>query len=138
MHAMCEVKRCVLLAANPETHSCPFEALHSHSSFDPLAASWSALRSLFLFLAPRMKLSIDNFQPVQSHVRIDLAGGDIGMAQDRLDGAQVCSIFHHMRGAAMAQHMRAGMAAGSGSVFYYFPHALPCQPSASTAHKKHC
>src|SRR5215469_6436953 len=45
-------------------------------------ASWLHRRADSL--SSRMKLSIDRLQPVQRHMGINLAGGNIGMAQDRL------------------------------------------------------
>ena len=37
---------------------------------------------------------------------VDFGGGDIGMAQQGLHGAQIRAAFHQMGGEGMAQHMR--------------------------------
>jgi len=58
-----------------------------------------------------MVFLVHAFQPVERQVRIYLRGRNIGMAKDRLHRAQVRAIFDHVRGTAMTQHVRAGVAA---------------------------
>src|SRR5580692_8119798 len=52
-----------------------------------------------------MGLMHDPFQMVAGDMGIDFGGGDVGMAQERLDAAQVRAAFHQMGGEGMAQHM---------------------------------
>src|ERR1700730_2128138 len=56
------------------------------------------------------------------------------MAQDRLHCAQICAIFHHVRGTTVPQHVRTDItscARGSGA--NHLPDALPAQlPCASS------
>ena len=49
-----------------------------------------------------MVLLIHSLQAVQRQVCVDLSGRDIGVAEDGLHGAQVGSVFYHVRGAGMA------------------------------------
>ena len=44
-------------------------------------------------------------------MRIHLRGRNVGMAENGLHGAQVGPVFDHVRGAAVAQHVWAGMTA---------------------------
>ena len=53
-----------------------------------------------------MMFLIDSSQSVERHVRIDLRGRNIGVAQDRLHRTQVRTVFHHVRGTGVAQHVR--------------------------------
>ena len=78
-----------------------------------------------MFARPRMMALKFAPQMVQSHVRINLRSRDIGVAENRLHGAQIRSVFHHVSGATMAQHVRAGMAAGSArSALHHLPDTL--------------
>jgi hypothetical protein len=47
-------------------------------------------------------------------VGIDLRGGDIRVSEDGLHGTQIGAVFHHVSGAAMPQHVRAGDAPRAG------------------------
>jgi hypothetical protein len=57
-----------------------------------------------------MKVAIDRLQSIQRYMRINLARRNIGMAQDRLHCPKISAVFYHVGGAAMAQHVRTGMA----------------------------
>src|SRR5215472_1053096 len=84
-----------------------------------------------------MELAIDALDTVQRYVRIDLAGGNIGMAEDCLDSSQVGAVLHHVRGAAVAEHVWAGVTRRSGSRAYHLPDALPRQAAAAPPHEQH-
>ena len=58
-----------------------------------------------------MMSTINFLQVLEGYVSVNLGGCDIGMAQQSLYRAQVGSVFDHMSGATMAQHMRARMTA---------------------------
>src|SRR5690242_8414169 len=55
-----------------------------------------------------MMFPVDSFEAAQSKVRIDLRGGDVRVAEEGLDGAEIGSAFDHVGGAAVAEHVRAG------------------------------
>ena len=59
----------------------------------------------------RVMQTMHCFETAQREMRVDLRGGDVGVTQQSLHTAQVGAMFHHVRGAAMAQHVRAGMPA---------------------------
>ena len=59
-----------------------------------------------------MMFLIDILQPIQGQVGVDLGRRNICVAENRLHGAQVSAVFHHVRGAAVAKHVRAGIATG--------------------------
>src|ERR1043166_9671192 len=67
------------------------------------------------FLRSRMMLCIYILQPVESDVRVDLRGRDVGVSENGLDGAEIGAPLDHVGGATMAQHVRAGAASGAGS-----------------------
>ena len=46
-------------------------------------------------------------EPFFQHMGINLCRADIGMAQQRLDGAQIGAAFQQVGGKGVAQHMRA-------------------------------
>lgn len=52
-----------------------------------------------------MVLCVDLFEPVAGDVGVDLGCRDIGMAQHRLDGAQVRASLDKMRREGMAQRV---------------------------------
>jgi hypothetical protein len=57
--------------------------------------------SPFLYLSslpPRMKLCVHGFEPLLVHVRVDLRGGDVAVAQQFLDDAQVGSAADQVGG----------------------------------------
>lgn len=56
-----------------------------------------------------MMRAMDCLQTTQREVRVDLSGCDIGVSQQRLHGAEVRAMLHHVGGATMPQHMRAGV-----------------------------
>jgi len=45
-------------------------------------------------------------QVLHRDVRIYLRRGDIGVAEQTLDAAQVCAMFHHVCCAGVPQHVR--------------------------------
>src|SRR5258707_3526139 len=90
---------CALRAENPEICECPSVSPYS-PGFSLL--SWPSRR--IASFAPWMKFAINALQPLQRHVRINLAGGNIGLAQDRLRCTPVRAVAHHVRGAAWLQH----------------------------------
>jgi hypothetical protein len=49
---------------------------------------------------------IDFLQPPQSHEGVKLSGGNVAMTEDRLYGAEISAVFHYVRCATVAQHMR--------------------------------
>ena len=54
----------------------------------------------------RMMLVDQLLQPVVQHVRIDLRGGDVGVAEQRLHDAKIGAAGEQMRGESVPQHMR--------------------------------
>src|SRR4051794_40875621 len=91
--------------------------------------------SAILFpLRARMMLAIDRLQSIKRYVGVDLRGRYIGVAKKSLDGAQVGTILHHVSGATVAQHVRAGFArpGGRGST-HQLPHPLARQSLAAFA-----
>ena len=60
----------------------------------------------------RVMLAVDFFESAEGEMRIDLRGGDVGVAEKCLHAAEVCSVFHHVRSAAMTEHVRAGVVVG--------------------------
>jgi hypothetical protein len=44
-----------------------------------------------------------SFEPSQRQVRVDLGGGNIGVAEQQLHRAQVRAVLHHVGGATVAQ-----------------------------------
>ena len=59
-----------------------------------------------------MVLLKDALQTIKRDMGINLSGGNIGVPQEALDGSQICTVFHHVSRAAVAEHVRAGMPAG--------------------------
>src|SRR5437764_3628191 len=57
-------------------------------------------------LTPGMVLSVELLQPLARHVRVDLRGRDVGVAEQHLDYPQVRAVVDEMRGERVAQHMR--------------------------------
>ena len=80
-------------------------------------------------LRPRMMLRIDALKPVKRYMRINLCGRNVGVAEDRLHGAQIGAVLHHVRRAGVAQHVRTGVPARSEPrLAHQLPDALPAQP----------
>ena len=46
-------------------------------------------------------------EPFGGDMRVNLRGGDVGVAEHRLDAAQIGSMFDQMRGEGVAQDVRA-------------------------------
>ena len=54
-----------------------------------------------------MQVADEAFQPLFQHVGIDLCGGNVGVAEQRLHNAQVGAVMQEMAGESVAQHVRA-------------------------------
>ena len=52
------------------------------------------------------------FEAVEREMRVDLRGGDVGVAKQKLDAAQIGAVFDHVGGATVSQLVRAGRGAG--------------------------
>jgi len=52
-----------------------------------------------------MRVCVDLSQALPIHVGVNLCGGNLGMAQDLLDDAQVGASRQHVRGKAVAHRM---------------------------------
>src|SRR4051812_34590541 len=72
--------------------------------WEPLAGFWwkSSL--------PRMVLQVHLFKAVCIHVRVDLRGGDVGMAQKLLHDAQIGAAGEQMGGEGMPKRVRVNVA----------------------------
>src|SRR5208337_991304 len=76
-------------------------------------------------LAAWVVLLVHAVQPVERKMRVHLRGRDVGVAEDGLYRAQVSAILHHVRGATVPQHVRAGMTGRlRRSVIHHLPDAL--------------
>jgi len=60
-----------------------------------------------------MVLLKDALQTIESYMGINLRSGNISVAQEALNGSQICPVLHHMGGTAVAEHVRAGVPSGS-------------------------
>ena len=49
---------------------------------------------------------MQRLQALARHVRVDLRGGDVGVAQQHLHHAQVGAVVEQMGGEGVAQHVR--------------------------------
>ena len=56
-----------------------------------------------------MVLAVNLLEPSERKMGINLGSGNIGMAKHQLHAAQIGAVLHHVRGAAMAQAVRAGV-----------------------------
>ncbi len=56
----------------------------------------------------RMMHAMDGFETAEGQVGVDLRGGDVGVAEHDLHAAQVGAVLDHVRGATVAQAVRAG------------------------------
>jgi len=57
-----------------------------------------------------MMFRVHALETIQRNVGINLRCRNIGVAKDRLHGAQIGSILDHMRRTRVPQHVRTGMA----------------------------
>ena len=57
-------------------------------------------------LCPRMRLLVDLLQPLRCDVRVDLRGGEIGVAEKFLNAAQVGTGIEHVGGEAVPKLVR--------------------------------
>ena len=80
-----------------------------------------------------MMLAMHGLQPAQRQVRIDLRGGNVGVAQQQLHAAQIGAVLHHVRGATVAQPVRAGALFGR---LHQVPDPLPRQRHAAQGEKQ--
>ena len=62
----------------------------------------SGLRFLFVCLA-RVGVAIGVFKVLSRYVGVDLGGGEVGMAQELLDGVDVGPVVEHVGGKAMTE-----------------------------------
>src|SRR5262249_41670564 len=83
-----------------------------------------------------MEVAMHRLESIQSNMRINLSGRDVGVAQDSLDCTQIGAVFYHVRGQTMAQHMWTGMTAGRRSCLHHLPHPLSRQPATPASHKE--
>ena len=60
----------------------------------------------------RMVLAMHGLEPAQRQMRVNLRGGDVGVAQQQLHAAQVGAMLDHVRCATMPQPVRAGVLVG--------------------------
>ena len=65
-------------------------------------------------LRPRVELHDVAAEIVAVQVRIDLGGGDAGVAQHFLHGAQIGTAFNQMRGERMPERMRTDLLPHAG------------------------
>ena len=80
-----------------------------------------------------MVLAMHFLQPSQRQVGVDLRGGDVGVAQQQLHAAQVGAVLHHVRGATVAQPVRAGGGVGH---LHHMPDPLPRQRHSAQREKQ--
>ena len=72
-----------------------------------------------------MMFCVHILQTIQSDMGVNLRGRNICVAENGLHGAQVGTVFYHVRSAAVAQHVWAGMASRArGSKSNNLPDAL--------------
>lgn len=67
-------------------------------------------------LAAGMKPLMYRFEAVTVNMGVNLSGGDIGVAEHHLDGAQVRTTRQQVGGEGMAQHVRADFSADPGAL----------------------
>ena len=61
-----------------------------------------------------MKFPVNLPQPIAGHVRVNLRGADVRMAEQFLDHTQVRAMFQQMRGKTVPQHVRRDVARHPG------------------------
>ena len=72
-----------------------------------------------------MMFRIDALQPIKGNVRVNLRGRNVGVPEDGLYCSEVGTIFDHVRGTAVTQHVRAGMTSSTRRrCSNHLPHAL--------------
>ena len=62
-----------------------------------------------LLLRQRMQIAHQALQPLFQHMGIDLRGGNIGVAEQRLHHAQIGAVVQEVAGEGVAQHVRADL-----------------------------
>jgi len=67
-----------------------------------------------------VKLLVEFFQSAAGDLGVDLGGGQIGMAQHRLDRSQVGAALQKVRGKGMSQHVRGNRAVDPGQPHIFF------------------
>ena len=79
-----------------------------------------------VLLRPRMKLSMHGFKPLLVDMRIDLRGGNIGVAQHLLDDPQIGAVPEQMRRETVPEKMWINIFLQTGAarvLFYDLPDA---------------
>ena len=72
-----------------------------------------------------MMFCVHILQTIQSDMGVNLRGRNICVPEDSLHGAQVGAVFYHVCRAAVAQHVRTGVASRAhGSESNNLPHTL--------------
>ena len=69
-------------------------------------------------------------------MRVHLRGRNVRVPQDRLHGAQVGAVLHHVRRAGVAQHVRTGVSALRRRRTDHLPHSLTRQPAPTAPEKE--
>src|SRR5579859_1035611 len=82
-----------------------------------------------------MMLAMDGLEAAQREMRIDLRGGDVGMAQQQLHRTKIGAVLDHVRGTTVAQGMRTGCAVAG---LDQNPHRLASERHASQREKELC
>src|SRR5207249_10212070 len=84
-----------------------------------------------------MVILINFLHAIKRNVLVNLRSRNISVAQDGLDGSEICAVLHHVRRATMAQHMRAGVATcAQRSGADNLPNTLPRQLAGASSQKK--
>ena len=71
-----------------------------------------------------MKLSMDFTQALIGDVGVNLCGSDGGVAEERLDAADICAIAEQVCGIAVPERVRTDLAHDAGNEGIFFYHAL--------------
>src|SRR3989339_427472 len=81
------------------------------SRYEIMIATVISLRCLGCLLsggsAPWVEFLVGAFEAVAVHMGVNLGGGDVGMAQHHLHGAEIRAMFQQVGGKGVAEHMGA-------------------------------
>ena len=69
----------------------------------PAVQSHTGRQCQFLVSAPRVVLRVQGFQAFARDMGVDGRGRNIGMPQQHLHRAQICTVVEQMRGKSVAQ-----------------------------------
>ena len=84
-----------------------------------------------------MVFLINISQSLQRHMCVNLRGGNVRVAKNRLHGAQIGAILDHMRSTTVAKHVRAGtMSSTRTRGPDHLPDSLPREFPSSAPYKK--